>query len=161
MFYRTESSDSELEEDESVQEGVYYLLKELAFIISSKEMFGTNKIAVIYHRSWPVYEKFVNGDYDGDAKEGLGLAIINYDLCCWSCNLTVSFMSKHGRNRSGFGEGAKPQAGSGTGGKRKWKRLITDSLKLVPNVYDSLTSSTAIMNTPLGDNKSICWLRFC
>ncbi|XP_067018790.1 uncharacterized protein [Acropora muricata] len=77
-----ESSDSELEEDESVQEGVYYLLKELAFIISSKEMFGTNKIAVIYHRSWPVYEKFVNGDYDGEAKEGLGLAIINYDLCC-------------------------------------------------------------------------------
>ena len=82
LFYQTESSDSELEEDESVQEGVYYLLKELAFIISSKEIFGTNKIAVIYHRSWPVYEKFVNGDYDGEAKEGLGLAIINYDLCC-------------------------------------------------------------------------------
>lgn len=77
-----ESSDSEIEEDESVQEGVYYLLKEMAFIISSKEMFGTNKIAVIYHRSWPVYEKFVNGDYDGEAKEGLGLAIINYDLRC-------------------------------------------------------------------------------
>ena len=53
-------------------------MKELAFIISSKEMFGTNKIAVIYHRSWPVYEKFVNGEYDGEAKKGLGLAIINY-----------------------------------------------------------------------------------
>ena len=25
---------------------------------------------------------------------------------------------------------------------------ITDSLKLVPNMYDSLTSSIAIMNTP-------------
>jgi len=75
----SESSDSELEDNESVQEGVYYLLKELAFIISSKEMFRTNQIAVIYHRSWPVYEKFVNGDYDGEPKRGLGLAIINYD----------------------------------------------------------------------------------
>ena len=81
VFYQTESLDDELEEDESVQEGVFYLLKELAFIISSKEIFGTNKIAVIYHRSWPVYEKFVNGEYDGEAKKGLGLAIINYDLC--------------------------------------------------------------------------------
>ena len=63
-----------------MQEGVYYLLKELAFIISSKEMFRTESVAVIYHRSWPVYEKFVNGDYDGKPKEGLGLAIINYDL---------------------------------------------------------------------------------
>lgn len=38
---------------------------------------------------------------------------------------------------------------------------ITDSLKLVPNMYDSLTSSIAIMNAPLGDNKGTCWLRFC
>lgn len=80
LFYTTESSGSELEDDESVQEGVYYLLKELAFIIAGKDMFRTNQIAVIYHRSWPVYEKFVNGDYDGEAKEGLGLAIINYAL---------------------------------------------------------------------------------
>lgn len=80
LYHITESSDSELEDNESVQEGVYYLLKELAFIISSKEMFRTNQIAVIYHRSWPVYEKFVNGDYDGEPKRGLGLAIINYDI---------------------------------------------------------------------------------
>ena len=80
VFYPTEASDAELEEDGSVQEGVFYLLKELAFIISSKEMFGTNEITVIYHHSWPVYEKFVNGEYDGEAKKGLGLAIINYDL---------------------------------------------------------------------------------
>jgi tRNA-dependent cyclodipeptide synthase len=70
----------ELENDERVQEGVYYLLKELAFIISSKELFKTDNVAVIYHRTWPVYEKFVNGDYDGQPKEGLGLAIINYDV---------------------------------------------------------------------------------
>lgn len=38
---------------------------------------------------------------------------------------------------------------------------ITDSLKLVPNMYDSLTNSIAIMNTPLGENKGTCWLRFC
>ena len=69
-------------------------------------------------------------------------------------------MSKHGRNRSWFGEGAKPQAGSGTGGNENVCK-ITDSLKLVPNMYDSLTSSIAIMNTPLGENKGTCWLRFC
>ena len=57
---------------------MYYLLKELAFIISSKEIFRTDSVAVIYHRSWPVYEKFVNGDYDGEPKKGLGLAILKY-----------------------------------------------------------------------------------
>ncbi|KAL9967375.1 hypothetical protein ACROYT_G025584 [Oculina patagonica] len=75
----SETSDSELEVDENIQEGVYYLLKELAFIISSKEIFRTDSVAVIYHRSWPVYEKFVNGDYDGEPKKGLGLAIIKYN----------------------------------------------------------------------------------
>lgn len=55
------------------------MLKELAFIISSKEIFRTDNVAVIYHRSWPVYEKFVNGDYDGEPKKGLGLAIIKYN----------------------------------------------------------------------------------
>jgi hypothetical protein len=53
-------------------------LKELAFIIASKEIFRTDQVAVIYYRSWPVYEKFVNGDYDGEPKKGLGLAIIKY-----------------------------------------------------------------------------------
>lgn len=75
----SESSESELEGDENIQEGVYYLLKELAFIISSKEIFRTDKVTVVYHRSWPVYEKFVNGDYDGEPKKGLGLAIIKYN----------------------------------------------------------------------------------
>jgi len=74
-----EFSESELEEDENIQEGVYYLLKELAFIISSKEMFRTDNVAVIYHRSRPVYEKFVNGHYDGKPKKGLGLTIIKYN----------------------------------------------------------------------------------
>lgn len=75
----SETSDSELEDDENIQEGVYYLLKELAFIISSKEIFSTDNVAVIYHRSWPVFEKFVNGDYDGEPKKGLGLAIVKYN----------------------------------------------------------------------------------
>ena len=48
--------------------------------MASKEMFRTESVSVIYYRSWAVYEKFVNGDYDGKPKEGLGLAIINYDL---------------------------------------------------------------------------------
>ena len=78
-LFLLETSDSELEGDENIQEGVYYLLKELAFIISSKEIFRTDSVAVIYHRSWPVYEKFVNGDYDGEPKKGLGLAIIKYN----------------------------------------------------------------------------------
>ena len=74
-----ESYKSELEEDENIQEGVYYSLKELAFIISSKKIFNTDRVAVIYHRGWPVLEKFVNGHYDGEPKKGLGLAIIKYN----------------------------------------------------------------------------------
>ncbi|KAJ7386797.1 hypothetical protein OS493_006826 [Desmophyllum pertusum] len=41
----SETSDSELEDDENIQEGVYYLLKELAFIISSKEIIRTDNVA--------------------------------------------------------------------------------------------------------------------
>ena len=52
------------------------MLKELAFVISSKEMFRTDNVAFIYHRGLPVYEKFVNGLHDGKPKKGLGLAII-------------------------------------------------------------------------------------
>ena len=72
------SSDSELEDDESIKEGVYYMLKELAFIIASKEIFSTDKVSVIYHRSWSVYEKYVNGEYDGRPKEGYGFTVIAY-----------------------------------------------------------------------------------
>ena len=84
-------SCSELEEDKSIQEGVYYLLKELAFILASKEIFSTDKVTVIYHRSWSVYEKYVNGEYDGQLKEGYGLAVISYHDACERVARRTSF----------------------------------------------------------------------
>lgn len=58
---------------------MYYLLKEFVFIIFSKEIFRIDKVIVVYYCSWFVYEKFVNGDYDGELKKGLGLVIIKYN----------------------------------------------------------------------------------
>jgi len=62
--------------NKAVEEGVHYLLKELAFLLASPSIFGVSHVAYIYHREWNVYERFVNGFYDGRPKEKLGFLIV-------------------------------------------------------------------------------------
>jgi len=61
--------------EKSVDTGVFYLLSELAFVQACSKYYATD-IAYVYHNPWSIYEKYVNGVYDGK-KSNLGLVIIN------------------------------------------------------------------------------------
>lgn len=54
----------------------HYLLGELAFLEYAPTFFNVNKIIYIYHRSWPVYEKYIAGKYDNNPKQNLGFEIV-------------------------------------------------------------------------------------
>ncbi|MDO8563910.1 MAG: tRNA-dependent cyclodipeptide synthase [Nanoarchaeota archaeon] len=62
--------------EKTLNEGVFYLLKELAFIIALPFLFNVNNVAYLYHRNWPIYEKFISGKYDGEIKKNLGFVIV-------------------------------------------------------------------------------------
>jgi len=58
-----------------------FLLSELAFLWRAHEILEIDrneKIAYIYHRKWPVFEKFVNGDFfNGKPIENLGFIVLS------------------------------------------------------------------------------------
>ena len=56
-----------------LNEGVLYPLKELAFLVAVPSIYKNCKEFVfVYHRPWPVVEKYFNGCYDGTEKPSLG-----------------------------------------------------------------------------------------
>ncbi len=59
----------------AIDEGVHYLLKELAFLSASPKMFGTDRVAYVYHDRWEVYEHFVDGKFDGKKRSDLGFVL--------------------------------------------------------------------------------------
>lgn len=64
------------EESVDLSEGVLYLLKELAFLVAVPSIYENCKQFVfVYHRSWPVLEKYFNGCYDGIEKPSLGFVV--------------------------------------------------------------------------------------
>ncbi len=65
-----------VEIESAIDEGVNYLLKELAFLSASSEMFRTERVAYVYHDRWKVYEHFVDGKYDGQKRSDLGFVIV-------------------------------------------------------------------------------------
>jgi len=60
--------------EHSCDQGVHYLLEELAFL-TAWPLLVKQPITYVYHNRWPVWEKFINGDYDGIEKE-LGFTLI-------------------------------------------------------------------------------------
>lgn len=50
--------------ENTVDEAVFYLLKELAFIFASLEIYHAEEATYIYHKEWPIYQKFISGVYD-------------------------------------------------------------------------------------------------
>jgi len=72
-----EYSDREISNlDTAIKVAVHYLLSELAFLEFAPEFLHTSKVTYIYHRNWPVYEKYIAGDFDGNPKKHLGFEII-------------------------------------------------------------------------------------
>ncbi len=65
-----------VEIEDAIGEGVYYLLKELAFLSASPKIFGTDRVAYIYHDRWEVYEHFVEGKFDGQKRSDLGFVLV-------------------------------------------------------------------------------------
>ena len=56
-----------------VEEGVLYLLKELAFVVSVPSIYkNCEEFVYVYHRPWPLLERFCTGFYDGIEKQSVG-----------------------------------------------------------------------------------------
>lgn len=62
--------------ESAIDEGIHYLLKELAFVSASPEILGTQKVAYVYHTRWKIYEDFVDGKFDGQKRRDLGFVVI-------------------------------------------------------------------------------------
>ncbi len=58
-----------------LDEGSQYLLKEIAFFCACESILQSNNITLLYHRRWPVFEKFFSGHYDGTQRD-IGLLIV-------------------------------------------------------------------------------------
>jgi len=59
-----------------VEEGVKYLLKELAFFDALPHIYDRcEKFVFVYHRAWPVLETYFEGIYDGLYRPSLGFVI--------------------------------------------------------------------------------------
>ena len=59
-----------------LNEGVLYLLKELSFLVAVPSIYKNCKeFVAVYHRPWPVLEKYFNGCYDGIEKPSLGFVV--------------------------------------------------------------------------------------
>ncbi|XP_048586560.1 uncharacterized protein LOC116620188 [Nematostella vectensis] len=62
--------------DDSIREAVLYIIEEFAYILASKALYDADEVTFIYHRSWPMLEKLINGEYDGKPRQGYGFCII-------------------------------------------------------------------------------------
>lgn len=59
-----------------LEEGVKYLLKEVAFLEVVPSIYEScQEFVFVYHRSWPVLEKYMNGYYDNIPKLSLGFVV--------------------------------------------------------------------------------------
>ena len=70
------NKENETEDVLDLEEGEKYLLKELAFLAAVPNIYeNCEEFVFVYHRSWPVLEKFFEGHYDDIVKPSLGFVI--------------------------------------------------------------------------------------
>jgi len=60
---KIELRKTEIELDVAIDEGVEYLLEELAFLLISPRLFGVDKVKYIYYRKWPIFNRLISGNY--------------------------------------------------------------------------------------------------
>lgn len=53
----------------SLDEGACYLLKEFAFLDISPILSPLRPLALVYHRRWPLFERFISGHFDQKVRE--------------------------------------------------------------------------------------------
>ncbi|XP_046851827.1 uncharacterized protein LOC124445165 [Xenia sp. Carnegie-2017] len=60
-----------------LEEGVNYLLKELAFLSVVNNIYHCSEsVVLVYHKRWPVLEKYFDGGYDNISKPFLGFHVM-------------------------------------------------------------------------------------
>lgn len=52
-----------------IQTGTHYILSEFAFMLFMPSYLNQNLVSYVYHKPWPVFEKFIKGEYDGEVKD--------------------------------------------------------------------------------------------
>ena len=64
-----------------LDEGLKYLLKELAILTVVPRIWKdcSEEFVLVYHRPWPVLERFFDGNYDGIPKSYLGFVVFSQD----------------------------------------------------------------------------------
>jgi len=62
--------------EQALDEGIFYLIEELAFLCSSPNLFEADRVANIYHKRWPIYEDLVAGKFGGRPRNNLGYIIL-------------------------------------------------------------------------------------
>ncbi|MDB5204791.1 MAG: uncharacterized protein JWP09_819 [Candidatus Taylorbacteria bacterium] len=61
---------------DSIKIAAHYLLAEIAFMEFAPDFLKVKKATYIYHRSWPVFESYIDGKFDDKSKDYLGFEII-------------------------------------------------------------------------------------
>lgn len=61
--------------DQDIEIATHYFLSELAFMLFLPNYVGFEKCIYVYHKSWPVFERFINGDYDQKKKDNMGFLL--------------------------------------------------------------------------------------
>ena len=61
---------------EATQVAVHYLLSELAFLEFAPTFLESANIVYVYHKNWPVYERYVSGVFDGKHKQHLDFLLL-------------------------------------------------------------------------------------
>lgn len=63
--------------EKMTEEAVFYLLKEFAFVTASPKIYGASSVSYIYHHPWPIYGRYIAGDYDQIKKRKLKFLLHN------------------------------------------------------------------------------------
>ncbi len=62
--------------EKALDEAVLFLIKELAFLLVSPDLFQVESFTYIYHKNWPVFENLIAGKYDGIVRKNIGYVIV-------------------------------------------------------------------------------------
>ena len=61
---------------EATKIAVHYLLSELAFLEFAPQFLDSASVTYVYHRNWPVYEDYISGKFDGQARPHLDFLLL-------------------------------------------------------------------------------------
>lgn len=70
-------SDKNISDKKSaIKIAVHYLLSEFAFMEFAPQLLKAEKVTYVYHKRWPVYDAYRNGDFDNKKRDYLGADVI-------------------------------------------------------------------------------------